>query len=50
VLAGKRKLVKNYGDLGPTKLWAFQQAIDSLLTEVEWDGDDSKKNGTDKVP
>lgn len=50
VLAGKRKLVKNYGDLGPTKLWAFQQAIDSLLAEVEWDGDDSKKNGTDKVP
>lgn len=39
VLADKRKLVKNYGDLGPTKLWVFQQAIDSLLAEVQWDGE-----------
>ena len=37
VVGDKRKLIRNYGDLGPTNLWAFQQAIDSLLAEVQWD-------------
>lgn len=43
VVNGKRKLVRNYGDLGPVKLWALQQSIDSLLTEAEWDGNDPDK-------
>jgi hypothetical protein len=49
VVGNKRKLIKNYGDLGPTKLWAFQQAIDSLIAEVLWDGDE-KQEASDKAP
>ncbi len=49
VVADKRKLIKNYGDLGPTKLWAFQQAIDSLIAEVQWDGEE-KEATPDKAP
>ena len=37
VVKGKRKLIRNYGDVGPSKLWALQQAIDGVLTEAEWD-------------
>lgn len=36
-VGGRRKFVRNYGDLGPVKLWALQQTIDSLLAEAEWD-------------
>jgi hypothetical protein len=44
VVDKKRKLVKNYGDLGPVKLWALQQAIDSLLTTAEWDQASTEKS------
>lgn len=54
VVNGKRKLIKNYGDLGPVKLWAIQQAIDSLLIGAEWDGEEKTKaatvNGRGKRP
>ena len=38
VIQGKRKVIKNTGDLGPPKLWAIQQAIDAILISAEWDG------------
>lgn len=38
-VSGKRKIIRNYGDVGPSKLWALQQAIDGVLVEAEWDGD-----------
>lgn len=50
VVGDKRKLIKNYGDLGPTKLWVFQQAIDSLLAEVQWDGEEKNEEKSDKAP
>ncbi len=37
VLNGKRKVVRNYANAGPTKLWAIEQLIDSLLSEAAWD-------------
>lgn len=43
VVGGKRKVIKNYGDLGPVRLWAIQQAIDSLLIDAEWDGEAKPK-------
>ncbi|MBS0202031.1 MAG: hypothetical protein JSS49_03965 [Planctomycetes bacterium] len=46
----KRKLVKNYGDLGPIKLWALQQSIDALLAEAEWDRADGAVSPPDKRP
>jgi len=36
---GKRKIIRNLGDVGPSKLWALQRAIDGVLTEAEWDGE-----------
>lgn len=39
VIQGKRKVVRNTGDLGPIKLWAIQQAIDAILIRAEWDGE-----------
>lgn len=38
VVNGKRKIVSNYGGVGPAKLWAVEQLIDKLLLEAEWDG------------
>lgn len=37
VIDGKRKVVKNYANAGPTKLWAVEQLIDKLLLEAKWD-------------
>ena len=34
---GRRKTVRNYGNAGPTKLWAVEQLIDKLLLEAKWD-------------
>jgi len=34
---GKRKIISNYADAGPIKLWAIQQLIDKLLLEATWD-------------
>ena len=35
VMSGKKKIIRNYTDSGPTKLWAIQQLIDKLLLEAE---------------
>lgn len=50
VVGEKRKLVRNYGDLGPVKLWALQQSIDSLLTGAEWDVPAAQEPKPDKRP
>ena len=42
VINGRRKVIRNYGDTGPLKLWAIQQAIDAVLHEAEWDGEPSR--------
>lgn len=49
VVGKKRKLVKNYGDLGPVKLWALQQSIDSLLAGAEWDNGKLKSFAADDL-
>lgn len=46
VVHGKRKVIRNYGDLGPVKLWALQQVIDSVLIGAEWDGEEKLKPGS----
>lgn len=33
----KKKIISNYANGGPTKLWAIEQLIDKLLLEAEWD-------------
>jgi hypothetical protein len=49
VVEKKRKLVKNYGDLGPVKLWALQQSIDSLLAGAEWDNGKPNSSAVDDL-
>ncbi len=49
VLRENRKIIRNYGSLGPIELWAFQQAGESLLAEVEWD-DERPKSKDDNEP
>jgi hypothetical protein len=39
VISGKRKVISNYANAGPTKLWAVEQLIDKLLLEATWDDD-----------
>lgn len=34
---GVQKLVSDYGNSGPTTLWAIEQLIDKLLAETKWD-------------
>ncbi|NQV28976.1 MAG: hypothetical protein HQ518_31865 [Rhodopirellula sp.] len=46
VVNGKRKIIRNYGDVGPSKLWALQQAIDGVLIEAEWDGEPKRDGET----
>lgn len=43
----KRKLIRNYGSLGPIELWAFERAAESLLADVEWDDERSGSRVTD---
>jgi hypothetical protein len=43
VMNGKRKTIKNYADAGPTRLWAIEQLIDSLMENAQWDGDQTTK-------
>ncbi len=38
VMRGKRKVVLNYANAGPTKLWAIEQLIDVLMREAKWSG------------
>lgn len=37
VMNGKRKVVRNYADAGPTRLWAIEQVIDGLMSKATWD-------------
>ena len=37
VIAGKRKTIHNYAGLGPARLWAIEELLDGMLTEVKWD-------------
>jgi len=37
--AGQRKVVSNYGNAGPLKLWALENLIDALLSHAHWDND-----------
>ncbi len=36
VLNGKRKVISNYANAGPTTLWAIEQLIDGLMAKAEW--------------
>lgn len=36
VMSGKQKIISNYANSGPTKLWAIEQLIDNLLTKAKW--------------
>jgi len=38
VMNGKRKVIRNYANAGPTALWAIEQLIDGLITKAQWDG------------
>jgi len=47
----KRKLIRNYGSLGPIELWAFERAAESLLADVEWDDEQhGPRNVKDRNP
>lgn len=37
VMNGKRKIILNYGDAVPIKLWAIEQLIDKLMMDAKWD-------------
>jgi len=37
VLNGKRKVVSNYHNTGPSKLWAIEHLIDDLMRQTKWD-------------
>jgi hypothetical protein len=41
VMNANRKVIKNYANAGPTRLWAIEQLIDKLMLEARWD--DEKK-------
>ena len=34
---GEKKVIYDYGNVGPTNLWVLQQLIDSMLSNVVWD-------------
>ena len=33
---GKKKVICDYGNSGPTKLWAIEQLIEDLMDDAEW--------------
>ena len=37
VINGKRKIVSNYANAGPSKLWALEELIDHLMNNAVWD-------------
>jgi len=47
VMNGKRKIISNYANAGPTKLWAIEQLIDDLMSKAKWDG---PQKAPDKKP
>ena len=36
VMDGKRKVISNYANTGPTSLWAIETLIDELMTKADW--------------
>lgn len=36
VLDGKRKIILNYGNAAPPRLWLFESAIDQLRASIAW--------------
>lgn len=36
VMNGERKIVRNYGNSGPSKLWAIEALIDDLCAQADW--------------
>ena len=36
VMNGKRKVISNRGNTGPTKLWAVEQLLDGLIARAKW--------------
>jgi hypothetical protein len=38
VMGGKRKVIRNYANAGPTALWAIEELIDGLTTKATWSG------------
>jgi len=44
VLNGKRKVVRNYANAGPTRLWAIEQLIDDLMRKAQWGGSQKAKD------
>lgn len=36
VINGKRKVIHNYGGVGPVKLWVLEQAIDAVVARANW--------------
>jgi hypothetical protein len=37
IMNGKRKVVRNYANAAPTKVWATEQLIDGLMFAAKWD-------------
>ena len=37
IQGGEKKVIYDYGNVGPTVLWVLQQLIDSVFSEVVWD-------------
>jgi hypothetical protein len=33
---GERKVIRNYANAGPTKLWAIEQLIDKVMLQAKW--------------
>jgi hypothetical protein len=44
VMHGKRKVIRNYANTGPTTLWAVENLIDGLMAKADW------KTGQPKAP
>lgn len=36
IMDGQRKIIMNYGNAGPTKLWAIEELIDHLRDQATW--------------
>ncbi len=45
VMNGRQKVISDYGNSGPIKLWAMEQLIDNLLTKAKWN---DSSTGVDK--
>jgi hypothetical protein len=44
VMNGRRKVIENYANAGPSSLWAIEHLIDDLMAKAEW------KSGLPKAP